>query len=81
MLPLLRLRYPVVTTNHGPAYLREKWSRPARAAIRAVDGLSVRLASRATAVSIVQAEELSRRYGREVVAVPNGVEPDEAADE
>ena len=81
VLPLLRLRYPVVTTNHGPAYLREKWSRPARAAIRAVDGLSVRLASRATAVSIVQAEELSRRYGREVVAVPNGVEPDEAADE
>ncbi len=55
VLPLLRLRYPVVTTNHGPAYLREKWSRPARAAIRAVDGLSVRLASRATAVSVVQA--------------------------
>jgi hypothetical protein len=23
IVPLLRLRYPVVTTNHGPAYLRE----------------------------------------------------------
>ena len=35
LVPLLRLRYPVVTTNHGPAYLREKWSGPAKALIRA----------------------------------------------
>jgi glycosyltransferase involved in cell wall biosynthesis len=79
--PLLRLRYPVVTTNHGPAYLREKWSGPARILIRAVDGSSVRRASRATAVSAVQAEELARRYGREVVAIPNGVDLDEPVDE
>lgn len=81
VLPLLRLRYPVVTTNHGPAYLREKWSPAARAAIRAVDGLSVRLATRATAVSSVQAAELGRRYRREVLGIPNGVDPDEAPDE
>jgi len=81
ILPFLRLRYPVVTTNHGPAYLREKWSGPAKALIRAVDGLSVRLASRATAVSAVQAEALSRRYGREVAAIPNGVDPGEEVDE
>lgn len=36
--PLLRLRYPVVTTNHGPAYLREKWSGPAKKLIRAAEG-------------------------------------------
>ena len=81
VVPLLRLRYPVVTTNHGPAYLREKWSGPARALIRAADGLSVRPATRATAVSAVQAAELSRRYGREVVAIPNGVDLDEQVDE
>ena len=81
VVPLLRLRYPVVTTNHGPAYLREKWSGPARAMIRAVDGLAVRPASRATAVSAVQAEALTRRYGREVVAIPNGVDPDEPVDQ
>lgn len=80
ILPLLRLRFPVVTTNHGPAYLREKWSAPARALIRAVDGLSVRLATRATAVSSLQAADLTRRYGREVTAIPNGVDPDEAVD-
>lgn len=81
VVPLLRLRYPVVTTNHGPAYLREKWSGPAKALIRAADGLSVRPATRATAVSAVQAEELTCRYGREVVAIPNGVDPDEQVDE
>ena len=81
VVPLLRLRYPVVTTNHGPAYLREKWSGPAKALIRAADGLSVRPATRATAVSTVQAAELSRRYGREVVAIPNGVDLDEPVDE
>ena len=81
VVPLLRLRYPVVTTNHGPAYLREKWGGPAKALIRAVDGLSVRPATRATAVSAVQAVELGRRYGRDVVAIPNGVDFDEPVDE
>jgi glycosyltransferase involved in cell wall biosynthesis len=81
VLPLLRLRYPVVTTNHGPAYRREKWGSGARALIRAVDGLSVRLATRATAVSAVQADELTRRYGRPVAAIPNGVAEGERVDE
>ncbi len=46
VVPLLRLRYPVVTTNHGPAYLRGKWEVVAKALIRAADGLSVRPATR-----------------------------------
>jgi glycosyltransferase involved in cell wall biosynthesis len=81
VVPLLRLRYPVVTTNHGPAYLREKWSGPAKTLIRAVDGISVRRATRATAVSAVQAQELTRRHGREVIAIPNGVDLDEPVDD
>lgn len=79
--PLLRLRFPVVTTNHGPAYEREKWSAAARRLIRAVEGLSVRAASAATAVAQNQAEALSRRYGREVAWVPNGVAQDDPVDE
>ena len=81
VVPLLWLLYPVVTANREPAYLREKWSGPAKAMIRAADGLSVRPATRATAVSVVQAAELSRRYGRQVVAIPNGVDLDEPVDE
>jgi len=81
VVPLLWLLYPVVTANREPAYLREKWSGPAKAMIRAADGLSVRPATRATAVSAVQAAELSRRYGRQVVAIPSGVDFDEPVDE
>ena len=43
IVPLLRLRYPVVTTNHGPAYQRAKWGRVARSLMRSMDGVEVRL--------------------------------------
>lgn len=77
VVPLLRLRYPVVTTNHGPAYEREKWGVVARRLIRANERSSVRFATVATAVAANQAEQLSERYGRRVVHVPNGVDPHE----
>jgi len=77
VVPLLRLRYPVVTTNHGPAYKREKWGVVARRLIRANERFSVRSATIATAVAGNQAEHLSKRYGRRVVHVPNGVDPHE----
>ena len=81
IVPLLRTLYPVVTTNHGPAYQREKWGGLARRLIRAVEGLSVKGASAATAVAMNQADELTRRYGREVTYVPNGVEASERVDD
>jgi glycosyltransferase involved in cell wall biosynthesis len=77
VVPLLRLRYPVVTTNHGPAYEREKWGAVARRLIRANERFSVRSATIATAVAGNQAEQLSKRHGRRVVHVPNGVDPHE----
>jgi glycosyltransferase involved in cell wall biosynthesis len=80
IVPLLRLRFPVVTTNHGPAYEREKWGSVARRLIRAVEGVSVLAASAATAVAKNQAERLTARYGREVRFIPNGVNHEESID-
>lgn len=77
VVPLLRLRYPVVTTNHGPAYEREKWGAVARRLIRANERFSVKWATVATAVAANQAELLSDRCQRPVEHVPNGVDPDE----
>jgi glycosyltransferase involved in cell wall biosynthesis len=74
IVPLLRLRFPVVATSHGPAYLREKWGGPAKALMRLCDVLSVRGARAVTAVSRPQAESYARRFGREVRWIPNGVE-------
>jgi glycosyltransferase involved in cell wall biosynthesis len=80
-VPLLRLRSRVVTTNHGPAYDREKWGRVARALIRATDPGSVKFADAATAVAKSQATALSERYGVEVRYIPNGVDREIAIDE
>ena len=74
IVPLLRLRYPVVTTNHGPAYERAKWGPLARAIMRATERISVRSASRCTAVAQAQADALTTRYRRSVQFVPNGVD-------
>lgn len=80
IVPLLRVRYPVVSTNHGPAYLREKWSSVAKRMIRANERLSVVGASAATAVAPNQALSLGERYGRTVVPVANGVDLDQDVD-
>lgn len=77
VVPLLRLRYPVVTTNHGPAYEREKWGVVARRLIRANERFSVKWATIATAVAATQARSLSERYRRPVEHVPNGVDATE----
>ncbi|HEY5482867.1 MAG TPA: glycosyltransferase family 4 protein [Propionibacteriaceae bacterium] len=78
--PLLRLRSRVVTTNHGPAYQREKWGRVARALIRVTDPGSVRHADVPTAVAQSQAAALSARYGVRVRYIPNGVDAEMETD-
>jgi glycosyltransferase involved in cell wall biosynthesis len=77
---LLRLRSRIVTTNHGPAYEREKWGLVARTLIRATDPGSVRSADVATAVALSQAESLSKRFGVPVRHIPNGVDEQMATD-
>ena len=81
VLPVLLPRYPVISTHHSPSYLRDKWSPLAKAAMRSVEGWSVRLPMVATAVASTQAAELKQRHGVEVEHVPNGVDPDEPVDE
>jgi glycosyltransferase involved in cell wall biosynthesis len=78
--PLLRLRFPVITTNHGPAHERHKWGRFARAMIRSTEKGSVTGGDAATAVSRAQAQSLSARYGVEIEYIPNGIDEDTLPD-
>jgi starch synthase len=80
ILPALRLRYPVVATNHGDASRLDKWGAIAKMLMRLSEVASVRLATAPTAVAGTQAEQLSRRYGRQVAHVPNGVRATELVD-
>ncbi|MFW6133377.1 MAG: glycosyltransferase family 4 protein [Planctomycetota bacterium] len=66
---------PLVLTVHAPDWRRAKWSPPARAAIALGLRCGMRFASAVTAVSAPLADELSRRFAREVVCVPNAVRP------
>ena len=78
VIPLLRLRYPVLATAHGSATRspRAKWSPVARRAMGLMEYPFVWAPSVATSVSSVDADYLTRRYHRRVACLPNGVDVD-----
>ncbi len=82
VLPLLRLKYRVVSTAHGaPGRLtRLKWSPVERFFIRAMEYPFVHLSSCPVSVSKPDADYLEARFGRRVVYIPNGVDDRVAAD-
>lgn len=73
IVPLLRLRFRVISTSHGPAYQRMKWSRGARRIMEWIDGVTIRFSNGLTAVSKTQAIEYVRRFEKPVRWIPNGV--------
>jgi len=74
VVPLLRLRSRVVTTNHGSPYETRKWGPVARFLMRAVEVASVRWPNAATCVASTRAERLQLRYGKPVRYIPNGID-------
>jgi glycosyltransferase involved in cell wall biosynthesis len=73
LLPLLRLRYPVVLTFHGRGPVG-KWGKLAWTVIHAMEPLAVHGATSVTAVSAADAVDLSRRYRGDVRHVRNGID-------
>jgi glycosyltransferase involved in cell wall biosynthesis len=80
VLPILRLRYKVISTSHGPAQRREKWSGPAKKLIEWMEVPYIRMSNTVTSVSQPLAREYERRYRRAVHFVPNGVDVAENVD-
>jgi len=80
VVPMLRLRSRVVTTNHGSPYETKKWGPVARFLMRRIEGVSVRSASVATCVAGPRADRLHDRYGVPVRYIPNGIDRDALAD-
>lgn len=76
ILPILRLKYRVVTTAHGtPTRLkRRKWGKVAQLIIALMEYPFVYLSSTATSVSLEDANYLKTRYKRNVIYIPNGVD-------
>jgi glycosyltransferase involved in cell wall biosynthesis len=73
--PLARaLGMKVVITNQGPDYNRGKWPPPAKVFLRFCERMGAKFASRIIAVSGNISDDIKRKYGKEVVTIPNGIE-------
>lgn len=74
ILPLLRLRYRIITTSHGPAQARDKWGKIAKFLIRLTEYPYIYLSNHITSVSKPLALRYQQLYHRHVHYIPNGVE-------
>ncbi len=75
-LPRL-FRKRVVVTVHALDWQRSKWSGLGKWYLRMAEWASMRFPHQTLAVSQELKDDLERRYGREVVYIPNGAEPRE----
>lgn len=72
VLPILRVKYPVIATSHGFAYRRDKWGPIAKRALQLMEVPFVKFSNVATSVSAQDAGELASRYRRAIQYIPNG---------
>jgi glycosyltransferase involved in cell wall biosynthesis len=73
VLPILRLKYKVLSTAHGFAYTRAKWGFMSKRIMKAMDYLFVKCSTLVSSVSAKDARELQSRFGKAVKYIPNGV--------
>jgi glycosyltransferase involved in cell wall biosynthesis len=78
ILPILRLKYKVVSTSHGTPtrLMRLKWGKVARSIISRIEYPFVYLSNYITSVSLEDAYYLKARYKRNISYIPNGVDAD-----
>jgi len=70
---LPKARYGVVATSHGQAYVRKKWGFVARNMSKLAERFFIRIPDVITSVSKPLSDFYDKKYGREVIHIPNGV--------
>ena len=80
VLPILRLKYPVITTAHGRITFSDKWTPLPAFLMRSMEIPYAYLSSRRTSVSSLHASQLEAQYHRPVTYIPNPVDPDPFVD-
>ncbi|NTW30133.1 MAG: glycosyltransferase family 4 protein [Candidatus Moranbacteria bacterium] len=71
---MLLRRTAVVATFHSRDYFHGKWGAFAKACLRIAEGLTCLFPNRTIAVSRGMAEYAKKRYGTDIVYIPNGAE-------
>lgn len=77
IVPLLRLRYKVLSTSHGAEYNRDKWGKLAKLCFKLFEFPFVKYSNICTSVSAPLAEYYKNKYGKNVIYIANGVTPPE----
>ncbi len=74
-IPLLRLRFPVVATSHEAPYRRDKWNGLQSLYFKLAERLFIDSPDLCTCISEPLTKYYIERYGRDVVFLPNGINP------
>jgi glycosyltransferase involved in cell wall biosynthesis len=74
-IPLLRLRFKVIATSHEAPYKRDKWNAFMKAYFHVVERIFIRSSTLCTCISKPLTEYYRQKYGRDVIFIPNGINP------
>jgi len=74
VLPILKLRYKVVSTAHGRITVGNKWNSSAAKLMNLMELPFSKLSNKATSVALADANQISKTYNREVIYIPNGID-------
>nr|WP_321451497.1 glycosyltransferase family 4 protein [uncultured Carboxylicivirga sp.] len=77
IVPLLRLRYKVISTHHGRTYNMSKWGKGMKYFFRCTEKMMIRFANVVTFVAETEREAARLKYHKEFVTICNGVDPDQ----
>ena len=80
ILPILKLKYPVITTAHGRINFTDKWARIPAALMRSMEIPYAYLSNALTSVSQQHAIQLEAQYHHPVAYIPNGIDLDPIVD-
>ena len=80
ILPLLRIKYPVISTSHGRMTSGNRWGKISTLLIQLMEIPFVWISNIATSVSKIDSSDLSKKYHRQVRYIPNGVDENPEVD-
>lgn len=80
ILPILRVRYKVISTHHGRTYMMSKWGGGMKLFFRFNEWLMMKLAHQVTFVAKSEQEVAENTYGGKYVTIPNGINLNEQID-
>jgi glycosyltransferase involved in cell wall biosynthesis len=78
IVPLLRLRYKVISTSHGAEYNRDKWGKLAKLCFKLFEVPFIKYSNICTSVSASLTGYYQKKYHKKIIYIANGVNLQEA---